>query len=84
MKTLTHEEIKKQVEELQKNCQFVCDLDMLFNSIKTLGASDELAILLKNTRPDVNRYAKRVAKIPIFKKQAEKIGVPVSNILAEA
>lgn len=57
---------------------------MLFNSIKTLRAADELAILLKSTRPDVNRYAKQVAKIPAFKKQAEKIGVPVSNLLEEA
>lgn len=84
MKTLTLEEVRKQIEELQKNCQFVCDLDMLFNSIKTLGAADELAILLKNTRPDVNRYAKQIAKIPIFKKQAEKIGVPTQNWLEDA
>ena len=84
MKTLTKEEIHAWTEKLQSDCQFVCDLALLFNSIKTLGAADELAILLKNTRPDVNKCAKTLAKIPIFKKRAAQIGIQVSDILEEA
>jgi len=60
------------------------DLDLLFNSIKTLKSVDALKQLLTHPRPDVNEQARLCAKISYFKKHLTELNLPVPNHLEAA
>ena len=81
IQTLTLDEINERVKELQADLSSCTDLDLLFNSIKTLKAADALKQLLAHPRPDVNRLARECTKISFFKKHQDMLNLTEKNPL---